>query len=85
MQTFDSDKIKNGLTEEERWQVIYYIKTFYADFADPEFDPYKQVVKVAKEISSSANSIEKGKKIFQEMKCWECHGDGGKGQRTKCP
>ena len=85
MQTFDSDKIKNGLTEEERWQVIYYIKTFYADFADPEFDPYKQVVKVAKEISSSANSIEKGKKIFQEMKCWECHGDGGKGNGPNAP
>ncbi|MBI3755806.1 MAG: c-type cytochrome, partial [Deltaproteobacteria bacterium] len=85
MQTFDSDKIKNGLTEDERWQVIYYIQTFYHDFADPEFDPYKQVVKVAKEIPSSPESIEKGKKIFKEMKCWECHGDGGKGNGPNAP
>ena len=85
MQTFDSDKIKNGLTEEERWQVIYYIQTFYSDFANPDFDPSKQIVKVAKEIPSSSESIAKGKKIFQEMKCWECHGDGGRGNGPNSP
>lgn len=85
MQTFDSDKIKNGLSEEERWQVIYYIKTFYKDFSDPEFDPYKQVVKVSKEISSSSESIAKGKQIYQQMKCWECHGESGQGNGPNAP
>lgn len=85
MQTFDSDKIKSGLSEEERWQVIYYIKTFYKDFSDPEFDPYKQVVKVSKEISTSSESIAKGKQIFQQMKCWECHGDSGQGNGPNAP
>jgi len=85
MQTFDSDKIKSGLTEEERWQVIYFIKTFSEDFNDPEFDPYKAVVNVSSEIKSSQASIEKGKKIFQEMMCWECHGDGGRGNGPNSP
>lgn len=79
MQPFDSDRIKNGLTEEERWQVIYYIQTFSESFADPDMDPYKQVMKVSAEVKTSAESIAKGEKIFKEMKCWECHGDGGKG------
>ncbi|MBI5039348.1 MAG: c-type cytochrome [Nitrospirae bacterium] len=85
MQTFDSDKIKSGLTEEERWQVIYFIKTFSKDFDDPEFNPYKAVVNVSSEIKSSQAGIEKGKKIFQEMKCWECHGDGGRGNGPNSP
>jgi len=85
MQTFDSDKIKSGLTEEERWQVIYFIKTFSEDFNDPEFDPYKAIVNVSSEIKSSQASVEKGKKIFQEMMCWECHGDGGRGNGPNSP
>ncbi len=85
MQAFDNDKIKSGLTEEERWQVIYYIQTFAPDFEDPEFDPYKAVVKVAPEIKSTPESIAKGKEIFKEMKCWECHGDNGKGNGPNAP
>ena len=79
MQTFDSDKIKNGLAEEERWQVMYYIKAFSDSFADKDNDPYQQVVKVSNEVKSSPESIAKGEKIFKEMKCWECHGDRGRG------
>ncbi|MBI4745738.1 MAG: c-type cytochrome [Deltaproteobacteria bacterium] len=85
MQTFDSDKIKNGLTEEERWQVIYYIQTFSESFADKDMDPYSMVVKVSAEIKSSPESIAKGEKIFKEMKCWECHGDGGRGNGPNSP
>lgn len=41
MQSFDKDLIKNGLTEEERWAVIAYIKTFAMEFDDPEYFPPK--------------------------------------------
>lgn len=85
MQTFDSDKIKNGLTEEERWQVIYYIESFSDSFSDKEMDPYKQVITVSSEIKSSPESIAKGEKIFKEMKCWECHGNGGRGNGPNSP
>lgn len=85
MQTFSSDRIKSGLSEDERWAVIFYIKTFYDGFADPQADPYKQVVKMSSKIASSADSIEKGKKIFKEMKCWECHGESGRGNGPNAP
>lgn len=85
MQTFDIDKIKNGLTEDEKWQTIYYIKTFNDGFADKENDPYQQIIKVSNEIKSSTESIAKGEKIFKEMKCWECHGDRGRGNGPNAP
>lgn len=84
MQAFDIDKIKNGLTEEERWQVIYYIKTFSPEFSNKELDPYKKVVKPSSsKMPYSKESIEKGKAIFEKTKCWECHGKGGRGDGVK--
>ncbi len=38
MQAFDNEVIKNGLTEEERWQVIFYIKTFAQEFSNPDLE-----------------------------------------------
>ncbi len=85
MQSFGVERLKNGLTEEERWQVIYYIKTFFKGFSEPDSDPYAQVVKAAPKVQTSADSVEKGKKIFKEMKCWECHGDSGRGNGPNAP
>lgn len=84
MQAFDNEVIKNGLTEEERWQVIHYIKTFAQEFSDKELDPYKKVIKPSsKKIPYSQESVNKGKEIFEKTKCWECHGKGGKGDGVK--
>lgn len=80
MQGFDNERIKNGLTEDERWQAVYYIKTFSPEFSNKELDPYKKVVKPASsKIPYSKESVEKGKAVFEKAKCWECHGKGGKG------
>ncbi len=83
MQSFDSDRIKSGLSEEERWQVIYYIQTFAPEFANPDLDPSKSVMKPSTKISYSSDSVEKGKAVFERAKCWECHGKGGKGDGVK--
>ena len=82
MQAFDSDLIKNGLSEEQRWAVIYYIKAFVPEFDDPEFDPYKYVVEVPDPASMPAfneESVARGKEVFKQAKCWECHGELGRG------
>lgn len=81
MQAFDNDIIKNGLSEDERWQVIAYIKTFAPDFKDPAFDPVKtdKVVTLPKEkVPYNAETIAKGQKVFEKAKCWECHGKLGR-------
>ena len=84
MQAFDDEIIKNGLTEEERWQVIYYIQTFAPEFSKSDLDPYKKIVKSSsKKASYSKDSIAKGKEVFEKAKCWECHGKGGKGDGVK--
>lgn len=86
MQAFDSDLIKNGLSEEERWQVISYIKTFAPEFDDPDLDP----VKTGKTVSLPANRppfspelVAKGKDVFERAKCWSCHGKTGRGDGNK--
>ncbi|MBL6931816.1 MAG: c-type cytochrome [Rhodospirillales bacterium] len=86
MQAFDSDLIKNGLSEEERWQVISYIKTFAVEFDNPDMDP----IKTGKTVSLPANMppfspelVAKGKEVFLNAKCWSCHGKAGRGDGNK--
>ncbi len=86
MQAFDSDLLKNGLSEDERWQVIAYIKTFAQEFEDPELDP----VKTGKVVPLPANRpafgpdiVAKGKEAFEKAKCWSCHGMLGRGDGNK--
>ncbi len=82
MQSFDDAVIKSGLTEEQRWQVIAYVKTFSPEFADPKLDPVKnnKVINIPTNLPKmTPGIIEKGKKIFEKVKCWECHGKTGRG------
>jgi DMSO reductase family type II enzyme heme b subunit len=60
------------LNEVERWQVIYFIKSFDKErFATP---PEKA------ELGSEKKGLaEKGKAVYQKTKCWECHGQQGRG------
>ncbi len=86
MQSFDSDLIKNGLSEEERWQVISYIKTFAFEFEDPELDPVangKVISLPANQPTSSEALIAKGAEVFERAKCWSCHGKLGRGDGNK--
>lgn len=84
MQAFDNEIIKSGLTEEERWEVIYYIKTFAPEFSNPEYDPSKKVVTHTKsKVSYNKETIAKGREVFEKAKCWECHGKLGRGDGLK--
>jgi mono/diheme cytochrome c family protein len=66
----------NGLSEEERWHVIAYVKSFNPifkagnptpmSFPDPPFP-------------SSEASIENGRKLYVKYSCHTCHGDNGYG------
>lgn len=86
MQAFDSDRIKNGLSEQQRWAVITHIKTFAQEFADPNLDPVKNnlVISLPKNRAPyNAETIAKGKELFIKTKCWECHGKQGRGDGLK--
>ncbi|MEK6814444.1 MAG: c-type cytochrome [Nitrospirota bacterium] len=66
---------KHALTEKQMWAVTHYLKTFSDAFKDAK--PKK--IEIAKQISPSKESIEKGAKLYKDLKCWECHGDEGRG------
>lgn len=86
MQAFDSDIIKNGLSEEERWQVISYIQTFAIEFDDPDLDPVttgKTLELPANRPPYSEELAAKGEAVFKRAKCWSCHGMSGRGDGNK--
>ena len=60
------------LRTEERWQVIYFIEAFAADL----FEGQSERVEIGLEKSGS---VEEGKEVYQKAKCWECHGQEGRG------
>ena len=68
------------LSEQDMWDVVQYIKTF-AGYEEEE--PTDQI-DYGSQIASSPESIEKGKKLFEDGdRCVECHGKSGKGSATK--
>ena len=73
------------LSVAQRWQVIFYIKTFAADlFDNPAFDPYQRVVPVVEPRGAERASLAAGRQAYEQADCAECHGtlgrgDGGKG------
>jgi DMSO reductase family type II enzyme heme b subunit len=62
------------LSAEDRWRVIAYIKKFSDAFKEKG-----TVVKPTRELSGSPEMIATGKQLYQKAKCWECHGQEGRG------
>jgi len=69
------------IPEEERVAIKEYIKTF--SYRWEEEDPCEPITVSTPEWVGSARSIDKGKIIYKEMKCGECHGYEGKGDGPK--
>jgi cytochrome c oxidase cbb3-type subunit 2 len=79
------------LPDKVRIAVIQYIKFELAvDRSDPD-DPYRYFVEETAEAPiyigqappASEELVTHGKEVWQEAKCWECHGDSGKGNGEK--
>ncbi|OGL51101.1 MAG: hypothetical protein A3H37_08725 [Candidatus Schekmanbacteria bacterium RIFCSPLOWO2_02_FULL_38_14] len=63
-----------ALTENERWGLVYYIKKIANITEAPE-----SIIKVSKEPAPSKDLVAKGKEVYAKLKCFECHGEQGKG------
>jgi mono/diheme cytochrome c family protein len=68
---------KEVLSEREIQQLVTYIKTFSRWFEDQSEPPLK--IEIGKRVSSSSESIEKGRELYRKLECWKCHGDEGRG------
>jgi cytochrome c oxidase cbb3-type subunit I/II len=64
------------LPEEERWDLVHYIKTFSSDFKDNAPEPPIYVPTAPK---PNAQMLQEGKELYDKFQCWQCHGHEGKG------
>jgi DMSO reductase family type II enzyme heme b subunit len=62
------------LPEQDRRDVIAYIKQFSDAFKEKG-----TVVKPSKEIPGSPEVVARGREVYRRAKCWECHGEAGRG------
>lgn len=69
---------KKYIPEKERWQLVHYVKTFDSLGLFKE-EPAKEQVVVDAPPKMSAELIAKGKELYQQKKCWQCHGQVGRG------
>lgn len=69
------------VSEDDRKAVGDYIKTFSKRW--DEEDPCDPIVPIKPDWVGSKTSVVKGKQVYKDMKCWECHGDTGKGDGPK--
>lgn len=69
------------LSLKEKETVKEYIKTFSERWEEEE--PCEPIPVEKPEWVGNPKSIAKGKKIYKDMKCWECHGYEGKGDGPK--
>ena len=71
---------KDDMSDKERWSVIYFIKTFSKRWKEEK--PEKPVL-IGKPLPKTQELIAIGKEKFKDLKCWECHGEKGKGDGPK--
>ncbi|MBF0464144.1 MAG: c-type cytochrome [Nitrospirae bacterium] len=69
------------LSREDVKGVIAYIKTFSKRWQEEQACSSITIKKPA--FVGTPESVAKGEKIWENMKCWECHGKEGKGDGTK--
>ena len=69
-----------NLPENERWDVVHFIKTFSQDF---KLYPPEPPLTISRRPKPTPALITRGKEVFEEMMCWECHGHGGRGDGPK--
>ncbi len=63
--------------DEQLTDLAYYVKTFSADFANPERQP--EPIDIAAPPALTAESVEKGQAQYAELGCARCHGELGRG------
>jgi cytochrome c oxidase cbb3-type subunit 2 len=64
------------LHEKDRLAVIQFLKTFAADFWR---EPGEPPIVIPEPPAATPELVARGKELFRTAKCWECHGDEGKG------
>jgi mono/diheme cytochrome c family protein len=65
-----------ALTDQQRADLIAFIKTFSPRWATEKAGPE---IQVPAETPLTVQSIQHGKELFTKLECWKCHGPEGRG------
>ena len=74
---------EEAVSEEGRWQLVHYVKSFSRRFTRAKEVP--PVIEIGPRVALSAESIEKGKTLFKEIECFKCHGNAGRADGPSAP
>lgn len=66
---------KRILTNQERLDVVAFLKTFSADFKDGA----QPAIPIGPDPGSTPQAVQEGKMVYMLMECWACHGGKGRG------
>jgi DMSO reductase family type II enzyme heme b subunit len=69
------------LPEKDRWNLVAYLKTF----APEKFKEAPKKQDLPKEVASSAESIKRGKEMYEAIECNKCHGAEGRADGPSRP
>ena len=72
-----------NFSDQEVSDITYFLTTFSAEFTNPENVPTP--VSLPSGSKSSKESIESGKKLYEETGCGKCHGTMGRGDGASAP
>jgi DMSO reductase family type II enzyme heme b subunit len=62
------------LPEKDRWNVVAYVKTLAGD----KLKDAPKKLELPKEVASSADSLKRGKEMYEAIECHKCHGNEGR-------
>jgi DMSO reductase family type II enzyme heme b subunit len=62
------------LPEKDRWNLVAYLKTF----APEALKEAPKKLELPPDVASSAESIKRGKEMFEAIECHKCHGNEGR-------
>ncbi len=69
------------LSEKDRWNLVAYLKSFAAE----KFKEQPKPQELPKEVRSSAESIKRGKEMYEAIECNKCHGAEGRADGPSMP
>ncbi len=69
------------LSEQERADVVAYIKSFSRFFGGAAPEP----LSLGRAPGASAEGIEEGARVYRELECFKCHGNAGRGDGPSAP
>ena len=70
-------------SDSEVQNIIYYLKTFSEDFEDPS--KYGEPIDIPEPPPITAESVERGRTLFETQGCAACHGDLGRSDGLSAP